>query len=239
MSREQERWRDVWAFQSGEIEALAADAERALRAGLRPHYSRIASWLRPDLKGRVLELGCGPGRYVALLASLGHDVVGVDPFPDPSWDIIRKYRSTDLRSGVFAENLPFEDASFDHVACLGAMLYFKDIKRSLSEMHRVTRPGGRAVFRTVSDHHLYTLATGKRLDTSASNYFTPKTMKTALEASGFEVNRQFSYGFFPPFKSATWWWLVNGQIPIAAQEAISAFTFPAWRVNLVAFATRK
>lgn len=239
MSSEETRWRDIWTYQSTEIESLAAESGRALSAGKRAHYSKIAEWLGPDTKGRTLELGCGPGRYVALLAALGHDVVGVDPYPNPAWELIRKHRTVDIREGVFAENLPFEDEEFDHLACLGALLYFADPAVALAEMRRVTKPGGRALFRTVNDRHLFTRVTGKRLDPAAPNYYTAESLKRTLEDSGFEVHRQFAYGVFPPFGNKTWWWLINGKIPIAGQEAISALTPPSWRVNLVAFATRR
>lgn len=239
MTKDQQRWRDIWEYQSGEIETLAADPAIAARASLRAHYSRIGDLLGPETAGRVLELGCGPGRYVALLASLGHDVVGVDPHPNPTWDLITKHRAVEFRADVFAEELPFADSEFDHLACLGALLYFQNTETALAEMHRVTRPGGRAIFRTVNDHHLYTTVTGKRLDEAATNYYTPRTLRETLERAGFDVHRQFSYGIFPPFAAKTWWWLVNGQIPIAAQEAISALTPPYFRVNLIAFATRR
>ena len=239
MTREQDHWRDIWNYQASEIEALAAEPDRALMAGKRAHYSRIAKWLGPETKGRVLEIGCGPGRYVALLASLGHDVVGADPYPNPVWDLVRKHQPVDMREGVFAENLPFADGDFDHLACLGALLYFKNPEVALAEMRRVTRPGGRAVFRTVNHGHLYTRVTGKRLDEAAPNYYSPTTLRKTLEEAGFEVHQQFSYGAFPPFGAKTWWRLINGRIPIAAQELLSAMTPRPLRVNLVAFAIRR
>src|SRR6266480_1312689 len=122
----------IHAFQRDEIERLAKEPDFAAEAGRSEHFSRVADWLRPELGKRVLELGCGPGRYVAMLASLGFDVVAVDPASfDDTWNLIRKHHAVDFRSNVYAEDLPFEDASFDHVACLGALLYFKDPARAL------------------------------------------------------------------------------------------------------------
>ncbi|MBY0423304.1 MAG: class I SAM-dependent methyltransferase [Parvularculaceae bacterium] len=237
MTTEERRWRDIWTYQAREIEGLASDRSLALRAGRRAHYSRIGDWLGPETAGRTLELGCGPGRYVALLSSLGHEVTGVDPHSFENWRTISARTGARFLSGVYAESLPFEDGAFDNVACLGAMLYFKDIDKALSELRRVTKKGGRAVFRTVNDRHLHTRVTGKRLDPAAPNYFSEHTLRTTLERHGFAVKRQFAYGVFPPFGDKTWWWLINGKLPIAFQEAISGATPASLRVNLMAFAT--
>ena len=119
------RNRQIQDRQRREIERLASDRSFAEERGRLVEYAKIGEWLTPH-RGRVLELGCGPGRFVALLASLGFDVVGVDPLAFPDWERLRVLPNVELRDGVAAEALPFEDASFDHVACLGALLYFED-----------------------------------------------------------------------------------------------------------------
>jgi SAM-dependent methyltransferase len=50
----------------------------------------------------------------------------------------------DLREGV-AEQLPFDDARFDLVTCLGSLEHFLDQPRALAEMRRVARPGARVL----------------------------------------------------------------------------------------------
>jgi SAM-dependent methyltransferase len=90
---------------------------------------------------RVLEVGCGAGKWLTLLASEGCDVAGLDP-SDEMLAIARGRVNGDLRRGT-AEALPWEDASFDRVIYVNALHHFVDPPRALEEAWRVLRPGGR------------------------------------------------------------------------------------------------
>lgn len=234
------RGRSINAFQRGEILSLAeADLDRAEAASRRPHYAGIGEWLPRGLGGRILELGCGPGRYVALLSSLGFRVVGVDPVSFPLWDEIRARRKVEFIHGIKAEDLPFPDASFDHVACVSSLLYFDDADRALSEICRVLKPNGRLYVRTVNSQNLSRRWTKTNIDPVAKNYFDEAELAAYLQKGGFEVKKTFTYGFFPPILKAFWWYLCNGPIPISVQEKLSALTPPSMRVTVVAFAQLK
>jgi SAM-dependent methyltransferase len=231
-------WEQIRSFQAREIELLASTTEFARCCAMKDHYARIGAWIRPEFGRRVLEIGCGPGRYVALLASLGFDVVGVDccaAAAFPSWQTIEGYRKVEFRELVFAENLPFATASFDQITCLSALLYFTEPLKALSEIRRVLKPGGRMLVRNVNRRNLYRLATGKNIDPVGSNVYTMKELKALLSEAGFVVHKGFAYGFYPPLFIAKWWHLVNGIISTEAQGTISAITPPPFRVNLVAF----
>src|SRR5262249_553309 len=101
--------------QAAEIDRLASDARFATRPGRLDHYSRIGAWPGATPGHRVLELGCGPGRYVAMLSSLGCQVTGVDLHRFENWSRIEGKPGVTLISGVQAEALPFADGSFDAV----------------------------------------------------------------------------------------------------------------------------
>jgi ubiquinone/menaquinone biosynthesis C-methylase UbiE len=96
--------------------------------------------------GRCLDLGCGTGVYVPLLAEQGWAVVGVDL----SADQLRVARE---RVGGLAEalvqadarSLPFEDGSFDAVVAALVHTDIDQYDRALVEVARVLRPGGRFV----------------------------------------------------------------------------------------------
>jgi SAM-dependent methyltransferase len=96
--------------------------------------------------GRCLDLGCGTGVFVPLLAGLGWTVVGVDL----SEDQLRVARErvggvAEALVQADAQSLPFEDRSFDAVT---AALVYTDVDRydlALLEVARVLRPGARLV----------------------------------------------------------------------------------------------
>jgi len=117
-------------------------------------YSRReqAAWQKifSDVLGNrchnILDVGTGPGIVANLLAGLGHNVIGIDS----SGDMLKRaaensaalYHSLDLVRGD-AENLPFEDASFDAVVNRYVLWSLPDPERALSEWRRVLRRGGR------------------------------------------------------------------------------------------------
>lgn len=234
-----EQWRRIEAFQSREMTQFAKDRDFARRMALLPHYGEIGSWLtETDNAAAVLEIGCGPGRYVAMLHSLGYRVTGADPYRYPSWDLIAKEGIT-FDEKVLVEDLPYADGSFDAVACMGALLYFKDAGKALREIRRVLKPGGKLIVRTVSRTNLYKLVRGRNLDPATVNVYTESELRTTLEAHGFDVARTSSYGFYMPWFEARWWLAVNGQIPLKAQQIMSSLCPRRFRINVNAYAVRR
>lgn len=108
---------------------------------------RIAIQLPQD--ARVLEVAPGPGYLSIELARLGaFHITGLDLSPD----MVRIARQNAARAGVAVEfqqgnssSLPFPPDSFDFLVCRAAFKNFAEPVRALREMHRVLRPGGRAL----------------------------------------------------------------------------------------------
>jgi SAM-dependent methyltransferase len=87
---------------------------------------------------RVLELGCGTGKWLSELERRGFRVAGIDP----SAEMLRRCPSLgDLRIG-HAEQLPWPAGSFDLVLCVNALHHFRSPRHAIVEAHRVLRPGG-------------------------------------------------------------------------------------------------
>jgi len=93
----------------------------------------------------VLDVACGTGALTLAAAAIaGPDgrVAGLDANPEMLAVARRKTGDIDWREGV-AEDLPFDDGSFDAVVSQFAFMFFDDRPRSLAEMMRVLKPGGR------------------------------------------------------------------------------------------------
>lgn len=92
---------------------------------------------RPPGSGRptALDVGCGPGLVMELLSPL-IDVQGIDA--DPGAVMASVARGQVAREAM-AEELPFEDDSFDIVYCSYLLLWVKDPVQVVREMARVSR----------------------------------------------------------------------------------------------------
>ncbi len=96
----------------------------------------------------VLEIGCGLGTDGAQFAKAGANYTGVD-LTDAAVELAQKrFELFDL-PGTFrtadAENLDFADESFDLVYSHGVLHHTPDTAKAVREVHRVLKPGGRAV----------------------------------------------------------------------------------------------
>ena len=110
---------------------------------LQRFYDRIAG-RRPDARA-VLDVGCGPGHLAAALARThpDADVLGVDL--DPAQLRIARHHhgapNLSFRGGA-SHALPLPDGSRDWVLATETFHHWIEPERSLTEVHRVLRPGG-------------------------------------------------------------------------------------------------
>lgn len=98
---------------------------------------------------RVLDIGTGTGHTGLAFAEAGASVVGLDLTPAMLAQALAlaAQRGAHFEGVIgYAERLPFEDASFDAIACRYCAHHFLDIPAAIQEMRRVLRPGGVVIF---------------------------------------------------------------------------------------------
>ncbi len=97
---------------------------------------------------KVLEIGCGLGTDGAQFAQAGADYTGVD-LTEAAVDLAKRRFELFKVPGNFrtadAENLDFAENSFDLVYSHGVLHHTPDTAGAVNEIHRVLRPGGRAM----------------------------------------------------------------------------------------------
>ena len=101
--------------------------------------------------GRILDIGAGRGRFLKEMAGLGFEIHGVETNSD--------YIGGNV-IGTRAEELPFEDASFDFVNCAEVSEHVDDPIKVLKEIFRVLKPGGKCYISfhnrwSVYDYHYH------------------------------------------------------------------------------------
>ncbi len=106
------------------------------------HHRVIAGRLGPVQGKRVLDVACGLGQWLGLLQDRGASIAGVDISDRAIEQCRRRLPAGEFHMGP-AETLPFADASFDLVTCMGSLEHFVDKPAALREMIRVAKPDGR------------------------------------------------------------------------------------------------
>ncbi len=110
-------------------------------------FSRVAVLDRPMLAAvhasgarRVLDVGCGGGRFCRMISETVPQVVGLDPTARLLSEA-RKLGGAQYAQGR-AEDMPFEDRDFDMVVSYLSLIDIPDNAAAIAEMARVVRPGG-------------------------------------------------------------------------------------------------
>lgn len=99
------------------------------------------------VKGNLLEIGCGEGRGVELLAPNVDAYTAVDKIEEVVENLGNKFEtSTFIQANI--PPLPFEDNCFDTIVSFQVIEHIEDDSEYLKEIHRILRPGGIAYIST-------------------------------------------------------------------------------------------
>jgi ubiquinone/menaquinone biosynthesis C-methylase UbiE len=197
---------DVRHTASADWQAEGSDEQRAaLGAYLeqmaaipmaREAAERSLALLRLHTGQRVLEVGCGTGVFLPVLAAAvgsGGHVEAVDHTPQFVTAAQERVHAASLSANVTvrqadAYHLPYPDATFDAAHCERVLIHLDDPTAVLREMRRVVKPGGLVV--AAEPHHLGTQIDGP--DPEAMTLFLHRFLTHTIRQPriGLELNRR-------------------------------------------------
>jgi ubiquinone/menaquinone biosynthesis C-methylase UbiE len=152
-----------------------------------------------DLVGRrVLDVGCGTGRWSAALAERGSRVWGIDVSPEMV-ELARQRGVNAKRAG--AEALPFKEGWFER-ALLVLVVHVLDRPRAFAELHRVLAPEGRLVIGTFDhaqfDDYYLNAFFPSLAEIDRARFPTKDALKAELDSAGFDARTM------PVHQRASW-----------------------------------
>jgi SAM-dependent methyltransferase len=149
-------------------------------------------------RGRVCDVGCGPGQIARYLAARGVDAFGIDAAPAMVATARRLNPSLEFREGDFFA-LPLADGALAGIAAFYSLIHCarSELAPAVVELHRVLQPGGRLLMTVhegageVGRVELF----GKRVAFVAT-LFSEAEVRAAAEGAGFHIDEMVTC---PPY----------------------------------------
>lgn len=190
--------RSVTAKWSGKVLALAGPVREMVELSVMT--------LRGPANGRLLDVGCGNGRFLAMMRSLGWEVAGVEPDGKAAQVAQERFGLT-VHEGTL-EEAGFPDDTFDAVTMNHVIEHLWDPVATLRECRRVLKPRGRLVVVTPNIEALgYRLfrEAWRGLEVPRHLYlFSMRTLRACAAQAGLRVLQLRSTA-----RTARWMWAAS------------------------------
>ena len=162
----------------------------------RQRWSKVRPRIMGEVEGRVLEIGVGSG-FSLRFYPVEADVMATEPDPHMLERAQRHLEELGVTNiglqQAPAEDLPFENASFDHVVSSWVLCTVRDLPRALAEARRVLKPEGTFRFMEhVRNDESRFWSTVQDLTTPAWRWFGAgchpnRRIHHAIEEAGFRI----------------------------------------------------
>lgn len=179
-----EFYESFWADAPADPEPYAWERRRAL----------LLAEARPG--ERVLDLGCGAGRFLAALREAGASPIGVELAEQAAERARANVPGADVRLLERDGSLPLGHGEIDLVWCSEVLEHIPDVGHALLEVRRVLRPGGRVLITVPYHGRLQAAAIAlTRFDAHFDplgqhvRFFTRTSLAATLHHAGFEQVR--------------------------------------------------
>jgi SAM-dependent methyltransferase len=137
------RWGPLWGARPADW-ALSEDRQL-------PTYEAALERTGLETGWRVLDIGCGVGSFLRLVAERGGRAYGLDASDALAAFARSRVPEADVRVGEM-EELPWDDATFDLVTGFNSFFFADDMVAALREAGRVAKPGAPVVIQVWGAH---------------------------------------------------------------------------------------
>lgn len=189
---------------------------------------------------RVCDVGCGPGLMLSELASMGHDVVGVDP--NPVALKAGRERGLTMFEGhgeAFPDGIPM--ASLDALTMVQSLEHTRDPRLALSNAAARLKPGGLLIAEVPNHGCLsfrqrgaawYHTDAGRHIQ-----FFSPRSLEALMQQVGLNVRETGFAGYSAQFvrveEERRVWDHLYKNVPVAGPAAPSPRAGPLARISLL------
>ena len=114
------------------------------------HHRLLSAYVFAEkyISGDVLELGCGEGRGIDIILKRSKSFTAIDKISEVTERLSRKYPNEKFISSSFPPLKNIEDESFDTLISFQVIEHIKNDKLFIKEIHRILKPGGKALIST-------------------------------------------------------------------------------------------
>lgn len=166
----------------------AGKSPRWLSEERRQRFDKQIGYLPYPGKGaRLLDVGCGNGRFLLQMRAAGWDVAGVEP--DPNAVSVARVAGLDVKGGLLEQGSQPDD-HFDAITMNHVIEHLHDPVQTLKECARILKPGGRISISTpnfdAQGHKIFGSDWFPLQPPSHLVLFTPASLRLALCDAGFE-----------------------------------------------------
>lgn len=163
------------------------------KAYLRTFRRRARLVRRAVPPGRLLEVGCAAGYFLAVMRDLGYEVHGVE-ISGEAVQSARKRFGLDAVHACRLGDAPYPAGSFDLVAMWDVVEHLADPLAELAHCHRLLRPGGALVLQTQDLDSLARRVMGRRWhhfkQLEHLYHFDRRTLRELLGRAEFDVQQE-------------------------------------------------
>ena len=176
------------------------------------HLAKFLDFSNLDLRERILDIGCGMGKYTIPLAETGYDLDGLDLSPKLLTELTRQTKGrADIATicGDVLDPEPELIGKYDHVVGFFMLHHLIDLQAAAVGIAKLLKPGGRVTFLEPNPYcplFYLQITLAPTMSWKAEKgilNLTKRKMTRCFQTAGFDQIKFKRFGVFPPLMRNT------------------------------------